>query len=172
MHVQICRSVSLDYSLSLEIIYTHRYASTVKEKCGDTQAQKCCRCADTQAQKRCRCGGAQVVHKTQSAGTQGVSKAQCVGTQGISWKQCVLLRRSSMGEAAYFSWNLLSSPCISLLCSGFWSDVWFLVLSSDNSSDWLNVYTLMDEWIRFSLTHFMWSDGLDLIDDSLVYVLI
>ena len=125
----------------------------MKEKCGDTQAQKCCRCADTQDQKHCRCGGAQAVHWTQSARTQKVCEAQCARTQGSSWKQCVLIRSCYMGEAAYFSWNLLSYPCLSLLCSGFWSDVWFLVLSSDNSSDWLNVYTLMDEWIRFLMTH-------------------
>ena len=62
----------------------------MKEKCGDTQAQKHCRCADTQAQKRCSCRGAQAVHWTQSAGTQEVFEAQCVGTQVRSWEQCVL----------------------------------------------------------------------------------
>ena len=153
MHVQICRSESLGYSCSLEIIYICRYASIVKEKCGDTQAQKRYRCTDTQSQKRCRCGGAQAVHWTQSARTQEICEAQCARTQGSSWKQCILIRSCYMGEAAYFSWNVLSYPCLSLLCSGSWSDVWFLVLSSDNSSDWLNVYTLMDEWIRFLMTH-------------------
>ena len=50
------------------------------------------------------------------------------------------VRRCSMGETADFSWNLFSCPCLLLLCSGFRSDVLFLILCSDNSSDWLNDY--------------------------------
>ena len=128
----------------------------MKEKCGDTQAQKRCRCADTQDQKHCRCGGTQAVHWTQSARTQEVCEAQCARTQGCSWIQCVPIHSFYMGEAAYFSWSLFSCTCLSLLWSGFWSNVWCLISCSDNNSlrgDWLNVCILMDERIRLLIAH-------------------
>ena len=67
------------------------------------------------------------------------------------------VRKFYTGEAADFLWNLFSCPCLLLLCSRFWSDVWFLILSSDNSilrSDRLCLApTLIDEWIGFIMTY-------------------
>jgi len=67
------------------------------------------------------------------------------------------VRKCYTGKAADFLWNLFSCPYLLLLCSGFLSDVWFLILSSDNSilrSDRLCLApALIDEWIGFIMTY-------------------